>query len=180
MRPVHDVVFHVGQFIETRAGNLLRQLRVLKRFFRFGDPIRPEFIHEAGSAGEPVYVFTHTLTREVAYDSLLPAMRETLHERAARSLEDLYADRLDEVTDLLAYHYARTSEAGKAVAYLTKAGLKAARGYAHPEAVVALEEAIAHAERLLRRSATAAWWADLRLVESLYFLGRFSGRSIGS
>jgi transcriptional regulator with AAA-type ATPase domain/tetratricopeptide (TPR) repeat protein len=161
-----EVSLRLLSAISAEPDRLVQQLRELNR---------PEFIHEAGSAGEPVYVFTHTLTREVAYDSLLPAMRETLHERAGRTLEALYADRLDEVTDLLAYHYARTSEAAKAVTYLAKAGLKAARGYAHPEAVVALEEAIVHAERLPaaerdRRVVDLI----LPLVESLWFLGRFS------
>jgi transcriptional regulator with AAA-type ATPase domain/tetratricopeptide (TPR) repeat protein len=148
------------------ADHLVNRLRELNR---------PEFIHEAGSAGEPVYVFTHTLTREVAYDSLLPAMRETLHERAGRALETLCADRLDEATDALAYHYSRTSDSGKAVAYLTAAALKAARAYAHPEAVAALEEALAHAERLpAGERDRRAVELTLRIVESLSFLGRFS------
>jgi transcriptional regulator with AAA-type ATPase domain/tetratricopeptide (TPR) repeat protein len=136
---------------------------------------RPEFIHEAGSAGEPLFVFTHTLTREVAYDSLLPALRETLHERAGRALERLYAGRLDEATDALAYHYSRTSGAAKAVTYLTKAALKAAHVYAHPEAVVALEEAIVHAQRLpaAERDRRVAELI-ISLVESLSLLGRFT------
>ena len=53
--------------------------------------------------------------------------------------------------------------------------MKAARGYAHPEAVAAFEEAIVHAERL--PAAERDWRVVeliLRLAPSLCFLGRFS------
>ena len=56
---------------------------------------RLEFIHEQGGEGEPVYVFKHALTQDVAYESLLSRRRARLHEAAGRGLEALYADRLE-------------------------------------------------------------------------------------
>ena len=136
---------------------------------------RLEFIHGAGGTAEPLYVFTHTLTHDVAYDSVPADVRQSLHAAAGRVLETLYADRLDEATDRLAHHYGRTAQPAKAVAYLSMAALKAARSYAHLEAIAALDEALLHADRLPpperdRRFAELV----LRRVESLWFLGRFA------
>jgi UTP:GlnB (protein PII) uridylyltransferase len=48
----------------------------------------------------------------VAYDSLLARVRRDLHLEAARALEELHSDRLDEITATLAYHYARSGTRG--------------------------------------------------------------------
>jgi hypothetical protein len=115
----------------------------------------------------------------VAYESLLTSRRQALHAAAGRALEGLYAERLEEVYDRLAYHYARTTESAKAIEYLTRFAEKAARGYAHAEAVTALQEALVQA-RARQTAASPTVVQDrlildlvLRLVHSLYFLGRF-------
>lgn len=106
------------------------------------------FLHEKTGTLEPIYVFKHALTQEVAYESLLTIRRQTLHAAVGRALETLYADRLEEVYDRLAYHYARTEEAHKAIDYLTRFADRAAKGYSHKEALRALQEALVHVERL--------------------------------
>src|SRR5207244_3972660 len=53
-----------------------------------------------------------------------------------------------EVDDRLAYHYARTDHADKAVLYLTRLADKAARTHAHTETVRILEEALTLVDRL--------------------------------
>ncbi|MBI3624638.1 MAG: AAA family ATPase [Candidatus Rokubacteria bacterium] len=110
--------------------------------------MRSEFLYEKTRAAEPVYVFKHALTHEVAYESLPPSRRQALHAAAGRALERLYAGRLEEVYDHLAYHYSKTDEAPKAVEYLTHVAAKAARANAHIEAVRALQEAIVLVQRL--------------------------------
>ncbi len=76
--------------------------------------------------------------------------------------------------DRLAYHYARTDEADKAVAYLSRFAEKAARSYAHAEALPALQEALSHVERLLGgEQDRLVLDLTLRQAHSLYFLGRF-------
>ena len=54
---------------------------------------------------------------------------------AGQVLETLYALRLDDAYERLAYHYARTDNVAKAVVYLTHVGEKAARHSAHVEAI---------------------------------------------
>jgi tetratricopeptide (TPR) repeat protein len=93
-------------------------------------------------------VFKHSLTQQVADDSLSSEDRRELHVAAGRALESLFAGRLEEVYDRLAYHYSRTEEAGKAVEYLTGLARKAARGDAQEEAARAWRDALQHVERL--------------------------------
>jgi DNA-binding CsgD family transcriptional regulator/tetratricopeptide (TPR) repeat protein len=136
---------------------------------------RLEFIYEQTTAEEPVYLFKHALTQEVAYESLLRSRRQALHAAAGRAMETLYADRLEEVYDRLAYHYAQTDASAKAIEYLSRFAAKAARLYAHTDAARALERALEHVERLPeeeqdRRQVELA----LRLAYSQYFLGRVS------
>jgi class 3 adenylate cyclase/tetratricopeptide (TPR) repeat protein len=135
---------------------------------------RQDFLHEQPLAEEPSYAFNHALTQEVAYESLLTASREALHAAAAHALENLYEGRLEQVYDRLAYHYARTPNAERAVEYLTRVAERAGRAYANAEALQALEEAEVHAARL---PATAAERTRLDLVrrrsETLFLMGRF-------
>ena len=110
--------------------------------------MRLEFLHAKSGGGEPLCAFTHSLTRDVAYESVSSARRRVLHGAIARALEAVYADRLGEVYDRLAYHYGRTDEAAKAVLYLERLAKKAVGAHAHAEAVRILEEARTHVERL--------------------------------
>ena len=107
-----------------------------------------EFLFERAGGEEPLFVFKHALTQDVAYDSLLTTRRQTLHMAVAQALEVLYANRLDEAHDRLAYHYARTTEAAKAVDYLTRLAERAVGDSAHTEAVAAFAEALVHAQHL--------------------------------
>jgi DNA-binding NtrC family response regulator/tetratricopeptide (TPR) repeat protein len=109
---------------------------------------RLEFIHAQPTAKEAVYRFKHALTHDVAYASLLSPDRAAIHAMAGRALEELYADRLAEVLDRLAHHFARTEEHDKAFEYLVAFADKAAAGYAHADALTALQEAVHHVEAL--------------------------------
>ncbi len=132
-----------------------------------------EFLYESRLFPDIEYTFRHALTQQVAYESLLAARRQALHQAAGLSLEAVYAGRLDQAYDRLAYHYSRTGNAEKAVEYLTRFAEKAAGIDAHAEAASALEEARAHAAEL------PAEGRDRRLIDvvvreahSLHFLGR--------
>ena len=136
------------------------------------DLTREEFLVEAIVQGERGYEFKHALTQDVAYGRVGGPARAMLHEAAGLSLEQLYAGRTEEVDGLLAFHWSRTDDATRAVAYLSRAAEKSFRGYAHAEASAMFREALHHAERLpssLRERRVAE--LSLRLVASIYFLG---------
>ncbi len=136
---------------------------------------RLEFLYEQVRAGEPVYVFKHALTQDVAYESLLVSRRQILHAAAGRALEVLYADHLEEAYDRLAHHYSKTDRAAKAIEYLSRLADTVTRTYAHADAVRALEEALGHVDRLPADEQDGRF-TELcaQLAASNYFLGRFS------
>src|SRR5918994_3259773 len=96
---------------------------------------RGEFIYEQPAFPEVEYTFKHAVTQEVAYNSVLTERRRVLHERAARAIEELYRDRLEEHYSDLAHHYSRSQNIEKAVEYLKRAGQQAAQRSANAEAV---------------------------------------------
>ena len=74
--------------------------------------------------------FTHDRIREVGYARLLPPRRQLLHAAVAGAIEALYPDRLDELSDRLAYHYSKTDLDEPAIDYLTRFADRAAQAYA--------------------------------------------------
>ena len=92
------------------------------------------------------YIFKHALVRDAVYSSLLNTARSTLHLKIADEIERRGANRLPEVAETLAYHYASTTRADKAFLYLAMAAKKCldihsldeADGYAR-QALVLLE-----------------------------------------
>jgi class 3 adenylate cyclase/tetratricopeptide (TPR) repeat protein len=188
---VHDVLLARVDRLEEEPRRVLQTASVLGREFplrlleavwsgpgglesHIAELQRLEFIHEQGRDGEPVYVFKHALTQDVAYQSLLSSRRTRLHEAAGMAYEALYADRLSEVYDRLAHHYSRAARPEKAVEYLGLFAESAVTGYAHAEAAEALREALRHVEGLPPDVRDReACELTLRLVYSLYFLGAF-------
>jgi class 3 adenylate cyclase/tetratricopeptide (TPR) repeat protein len=102
-----------------------------------------ELIYERGIYPQSTYIFKHTLTQEVAYDSLLLKRRKKIHDQIGTAIEALYPDRFEEHYELLAYHYARSASADKALKYLDLANQKAAKLNAMEEAEAYFDEAMA-------------------------------------
>jgi DNA-binding winged helix-turn-helix (wHTH) protein/tetratricopeptide (TPR) repeat protein len=139
------------------------------------DLCRLEFLYERPGSDEPVLVFKHALTQDVAYDSLLARTRRELHLRAAEALVRLYGDHRDDLAATFAYHYARTDLVDEAVRWLTRAADQAARVYANAEAILHLDLAARRLQRLPEGADRDRRMIDvaLRHAHSLYFLGRF-------
>ncbi len=88
------------------------------------------------------YIFKHALAQEVVYQGLLIKERRVIHEKIGAVMEELFHDRLPEFYETLAYHYALSENTQKAYEYLKLAGDKAARSYAHSEAIRFYREAL--------------------------------------
>jgi class 3 adenylate cyclase/tetratricopeptide (TPR) repeat protein len=78
---------------------------------------------------ELVYLFKHSVTREVTYASLPHSLRTQLHEHLAAWLETTAPDSAP--VDLLAYHYGQSENTAKQRDYFRRAGEAAAAAYAH-------------------------------------------------
>lgn len=111
----------------TREGRDLQQhLLVLQR----EDLLRPQ-----ARGPEIEYVFGHYLLQEAAYNGLLRPERRRLHRQVAETLERFFAERAEDQPGLLAYHWERAEEPGRAIACLLRAGDRARQVYAHEEAL---------------------------------------------
>lgn len=84
-------------------------------------------------------IFRQTLAQEVIYSTMVNRRKRLLHFEIATALEQLNAGDLSSVLDLLAFHYARTSETALAIRYLWLSAEQATRLYANELAVVQLD-----------------------------------------
>jgi class 3 adenylate cyclase/tetratricopeptide (TPR) repeat protein len=107
-----------------------------------------EFIYEQPAVGGIEYIFKHALTQEVAYNSLLSEHRKHLHEQAARALEELFAEDIDDHLNDLAHHYRRSDNIDKGVEYLRRAGQRAVGHWAYTEAIDHFTAAIGLLQKL--------------------------------
>src|SRR5262249_2067171 len=128
-----------------------------------GELQRLEFIYEHTETDEPIYVFKHVLTQEVAYDSLLHERRRALHARIVEAIEALYADRLIEQVDRLARHAFWGEVWAKAAVYYRQAGAKAFARSALREAMAGFEQALVAVEHLPESQERREQAIDLRL-----------------
>jgi class 3 adenylate cyclase/tetratricopeptide (TPR) repeat protein len=107
-----------------------------------------EFLYDRPGSEEPLYIFTHALTQEVAYDSLLTTRRQALHAAASHAMERLYPDGRAEHSEELAHHFTLGAVWEKAFDYLTKSGDKARQAYANQEAIAFYTQALEVSQRI--------------------------------
>lgn len=122
--------------LKDQLGKLLQDLKVL------------ELIYERSLFPELAYMFKHALTQDVAYNTLLIQRRKDLHRLVAMAIEELYAERLAEFYEMLAYHYEKGEVWDKALNFLVKAAQKALQGYANREALASFNRALAACNQL--------------------------------
>jgi len=126
----HNLIKRVTDLSEEE---LLSHLSVLKD---------SELLYERGIYPQSIHIFKHALTQEVAYNGLLHKRRREIHEKIGKAIEQIYADRLAEQYEVLAYHFAKGEEWPKALEYLCKAAEKAAQAFATREAVALYDQAL--------------------------------------
>ena len=110
--------------------------------------VQSEIVFPQRQALEPGYSFKHALMRDAAYDSLLRARRQALHERIATALERHFPATVAEEPELLAHHYAGAGMAEAASLAHERAGDQAAGRSAYKEAMAHFEAALAQARKL--------------------------------
>jgi class 3 adenylate cyclase/tetratricopeptide (TPR) repeat protein len=120
------------------------------------------FLYEVGFLPDMEYAFTHALTHEVAYGSLLQDRRRALHVRIVETIERTYPTRLAEYVDRLSHHAFLGQDWAKAVTYLQQAGAKALARSVHREAVRCFEEALMALTHLPVTRETLEQGIDLR------------------
>ena len=90
-----------------------------------GGLLRAGIVRELRRYPEFECTFRHGLLQEAALATLTPERRTRLYGRVARAAEQLYAERLDDHLEQLAYYYALSDSRDRAAAYLEAAGARA-------------------------------------------------------
>ncbi len=111
---------HILEQIATDIEDLPHSLESLKAY---------NLIRQIESFPEKTYQFKNVIIQEVTYQSLLIKQRSLLHGLVGQTIEALYAERLEEQFEVLAYHYSKSIEKEKALYYLELVGDKAARNF---------------------------------------------------
>jgi class 3 adenylate cyclase/tetratricopeptide (TPR) repeat protein len=103
-----------------------------------------ELVYRQGRQPHETYVFKHALIQQTAYESLLKSRRRTLHGDIAQALLIQAPDR----TRLLAHHWERAEDLGRALEYRIKAAEQSSALYAIREANAEYWSALALLDRM--------------------------------
>jgi serine/threonine protein kinase/predicted ATPase len=99
-------------------------------------------VREQGTGSLDAYDFSHDKLREVAYATVSAARRRLLHRRVAEAFEVVYAERLDEVSRLVASHYDQAGDVERAVTFYQRAAEVARQVYANAEAILSYQRVL--------------------------------------
>jgi tetratricopeptide (TPR) repeat protein len=147
-------------------------LRDLKRLETLHRLVREQGEAQIGSRRVAAYKFGHILIQQYLYQRLSRAERRLLHRQVAVALEHLYRGNPGEIAVQLAHHFLQAGDDGPAFQYSALAAERAARRYAHEEAITLYTQAL---ELAARAAPDVATWADLHGKRGLAHetLGRF-------
>jgi tetratricopeptide (TPR) repeat protein len=99
------------------------------------------FIEKSSNGSLSDFSFRHVLTSDAIYSTLLRRDVGELHGQIAAAIENLYPDRLNENTYLLARHYSRSPRVNEALHFFILAGEKASRDHLTAQARAYYEQA---------------------------------------
>ena len=108
-------------------------------------------VRASSMQGENEFVFGHALARDVAYGQLPRAVRARKHAAAAAWIEGKAGERLDDVAEILAHHYATAFDLAKA-----SCDVELAESFVRP------------AVRYLTLAGDRAWPLDVAVAERHY------------
>jgi predicted ATPase len=131
----------IGREFSSRLIERIAQLEVSANEM-LGDLVSLELIYQTQFYPELIFMFKHALTHDAVYDSLLTSKKRAIHARVGEVIEELYADRLAEYYEILAYHYESGRIWVKAIRYLILSGEKALKNMANPNARFYFQKAI--------------------------------------
>ncbi len=129
-------------------------------------------LEERRGTGELAYAFSHILSQETIYNSILHSQRPGLHRTVAESIEALYADDLSSQVEALALHYDRARVREKAMRYAVQAGERARSRFANHEAIEYFSRALQLSQHLSGYEATR-WKAAIGLGEVEQLIGEY-------
>jgi len=144
----------VGQLVELE---LLRRIHPLslsqeELLAHIQELMQRDFIRLEPAAPLHTYSFRHSITQEVAYNTMLAEQQRYFHRAVGEALEVLQPTAVEQ----LAYHYSRTDVRDKMLHYLDLAARRSRYEYANETALLYYAQALQHEERWEWRYGRAA------------------------
>jgi predicted ATPase len=100
-----------------------------------------DFIHQyTDNDNEIQYMFRHSLTHEVAYNSLMHKKKRQIHAKVVEALLSLYGEESEVHYPMLAYHATQAGLPKVAYQYLNKMASRAKKQFANHEAIQCYEQ----------------------------------------
>jgi class 3 adenylate cyclase/tetratricopeptide (TPR) repeat protein len=121
-----------------------------------------ELLYERGIYPQSTYIFKHSLTREVVYDSILSKKKRRLHEEIANAIEELYRDSIEEHYGTVAVHFLSSGNYRKSADYSKSAMKKALKAVLFNDAIDHAKKAVFCLEKLERTEAVQREIIDAR------------------
>jgi len=125
-----------------------------------------EIIDITDLAPEVQYLFNNVLMRQAVYSTILRGEKKDLHNRIARFYENKYAQRLEQNSELLAYHYHLGENKEKALCYSRLAAQRNQAVNNHGEAVYFFQIALQNSGNPNEKTELT-----LSIVDSQFYLG---------
>jgi serine/threonine protein kinase len=97
--------------------------------------IKSDILYPNVHKNEIDYAFKHSLSQEVAYNSILDDMLMKVHFTVGESIEDIFEERLDEYYEVLAHHFELAQSVAKTFHYYELSGSKLQKSYVIDEAI---------------------------------------------
>ena len=129
-----------------------------------------ELVYERGIYPQSTYIFKHTLTREVVYDSILTVRKKRLHVDIGDAIEEVYKDNLDDHYAVLAEHYIAGENHEKGAEYCRLAGRKAERAASLNDSIAYAEKRVACLEKSPQTEDVQRKIVDARTALGLYYI----------
>ena len=129
-----------------------------------------ELLYERGFYPRTSYIFKHTLTRDVVYDSILIKRRKQLHKKIGEAIEELYTENISEYYGVLAEHFLESENYEKAAMYSKFSGRKAEKTGALKEAISYALKRISSLEKLPRTESLENQIVHLRTILGIFMI----------
>ncbi len=149
----------IKKVMKLSQDELLSQLSILKD---------SELLYERGIYPQAIYIFKHTLTREVIYNSILTSKKKRLHAKIGAAIEKLYKDHIGDYYGVLAGHYLTCENFQKGSEYSRLASKKAVKMASLNVAIDYAQQRVESLEHLNRTDEVKSNIIDARTTLGLY------------
>jgi len=165
-----DFTFDILEAVSLAAGSGQAPQNEEALIAALEEAVHGGILEDRSRGGSLEFRFAHALFRQTLYEELFSAKRVRLHRHAARAMEQLHADSLEEHAAELAEHFGQSADPedlGKAVWYGRLAAERAVAVSAYGEAVRLLVQALGAQQVLAPRDRTMRCDLLLTLAEAL-------------